>query len=121
MTMFETWNERTTTSPALNIKCLIFIRQNRQLLFRVQPVISDRYDQRDYKGWPLLTVENEALGLGTQRVQMKGSFLGWFFRPFLPAQEIFSCLGCCSRPSTNIFFLTIHYFNSFVPIAQQAG
>ncbi len=28
--------------------------------------------------------------------------------------------GCSSRPSTNIFFLTVHYFNSFVPIAQQA-
>jgi hypothetical protein len=54
--------------------------QNRQLLFLVQPVISDRYDQRDYKGWPLLTVENEALqGLGTQRVQMKG-VLPWLVR-----------------------------------------
>ncbi len=24
-------------------------------------------------------------------------------------------------PAQNIFFLTLHYFNSFVPIAQQAG
>ncbi len=24
-------------------------------------------------------------------------------------------------PVQNIFFLTVHYFNSFVPVAQQAG
>ncbi len=32
-----------------------------------------------------------------------------------------SCLGCSSRPSTKYFFLTVYYFTSFVPIAQQAG
>jgi hypothetical protein len=32
-----------------------------------------------------------------------------------------ACLGCSSLPSTKNFFLTIHYFNAFVPIAQQAG
>ncbi len=26
-----------------------------------------------------------------------------------------------SRPSKNNFFLAVHYLNSFVPIAQQAG
>jgi hypothetical protein len=31
------------------------------------------------------------------------------------------CLGCYSRPVQNIIFLTADYFNSFVPIAQQAG
>jgi hypothetical protein len=35
--------------------------------------------------------------------------------------EIFSRLGCSSRPNTNIFFLTGHYFLLFVPIAQLAG
>ncbi len=45
---------------------------------------------------------------------MVRSFVG-LFRRFL------SCLGCSSRPSTQYFFLTVHYFNSFVPIAQQAG
>jgi hypothetical protein len=30
-----------------------------------------------------------------------------------------SCLGCPGRLS--IFFLTVHYFNSFDPIVQQAG
>jgi hypothetical protein len=33
-------------------------------------------------------------------------------------QEIF-VLPC--RPSNKYFFLTVHYFTSFVPIAQQAG
>jgi hypothetical protein len=36
-------------------------------------------------------------------------------------QNIQSCLGCSSRPSTKYFFLAVTYFNSFVPIAQQAG
>jgi hypothetical protein len=31
------------------------------------------------------------------------------------------CLGWSSRPVQNLFFLTIHYFNFFVLIAQQGG
>jgi len=31
------------------------------------------------------------------------------------------CLGCSSRPSTKCFFLTVHNFNTLVPIAQQVG
>ncbi len=31
------------------------------------------------------------------------------------------CLGCSSRPSIIYFFLAVHYFISFVPIAQQTG
>ncbi len=30
------------------------------------------------------------------------------------------CLGSSNRPSTKYFFLTVHYFNPFIPIAQQA-
>jgi hypothetical protein len=30
-------------------------------------------------------------------------------------------LAALVAPEPNIFFLTVHYFNSFVPIAQQAG
>ncbi len=60
-------------------------------------------------GWPLLTVETEA----SQGV-LKG-VLPWLVRwarcagtrDFLPVQ--------------NIFLLTVHYFSSFVPIAQLAG
>ncbi len=36
-------------------------------------------------------------------------------------KRFLSCPGCSSRPSTKYFFLTIHYFILFVPIAQQAG
>jgi hypothetical protein len=36
-------------------------------------------------------------------------------------QNIFFLLWLLCQPSTNIFALTIHYFNSFVHIAQQAG
>jgi hypothetical protein len=37
-------------------------------------------------GWPLLTVETEVNE--DSRVQMKGSFLGWFVGLVVPAQEI---------------------------------
>ncbi len=60
--------------------------------------------------------------MGTQRVQMKG-VLSWLApwacragtRDFCPA------LAAPVGPVQNIFFLTVHYFNSFIPIAQQAG
>ncbi len=48
--------------------------------------------------------------MGTQRVQMKG-VLPWLIR--------WACR--LVEPVQNTFFLTVHYFNSFVPIAQQAG
>ena len=60
--------------------------------------------------------------MGTHRVQMKGSFLGWFIELVVPVQEIFCpALAALVGPVQNIFSLTIHYFTSFVPIAQQAG
>jgi hypothetical protein len=31
------------------------------------------------------------------------------------------CHGCSSQPNTKYFYLTIHYFNAFAPIAQRAG
>jgi hypothetical protein len=31
------------------------------------------------------------------------------------------CLGCSCRLNPKYLFPTVHYFNSFVPIAQQAG
>jgi hypothetical protein len=60
--------------------------------------------------------------MGTQRVQMKG-VLPWLVpwacragtRDFCPAFAV--PVGTVQ----NTFFLTVHYFNSFVPIAQQAG
>jgi hypothetical protein len=60
--------------------------------------------------------------MGNQRVQIKG-VLPWFVhwacrastRDFCPALS--GLVGLVQ----NIFFLAVHYFNSFVPIAQQTG
>jgi hypothetical protein len=50
-----------------------------------------------------------------------GPFLDRFVGLVVPVQETFFCLGLSSRPSTRYFFLTVHYFNSFVTVAKQAG
>jgi len=82
---------------------------------------TDGVSRETREGWPLLTVETEVNG--TQRGQMNG---------------VLSCLVCCvCRSDTRdfcpalaalklaqdkiIFFITVQYFNSFFPIAQQAG
>ncbi len=73
------------------------------------------------EGWPLLTVETEVNG-SSKRTNEKGFFLGWFVGLVVPVQEIFgSALAALVGPVQNIFFLILHYFNSFVPIGQQAG
>jgi hypothetical protein len=60
--------------------------------------------------------------MGTQRVQMKG-VLPWLVRWAGRAgtRDIYSALAALVGPVQNIFFLNVLYFNSFVPIAQQAG
>jgi hypothetical protein len=51
-----------------------------------------------------------------------GSFLGWLVGLVMPVQDIFcSALAALVGPVKKIFLLTLHYFNAFVPIAQQAG
>ncbi len=56
---------------------------------------------------------------------MKGlhpSILGWFIGFVVQVQEIFVLPWLLlSAQSKIFFFLTVHCFNSFVPIAQQAG
>jgi hypothetical protein len=60
--------------------------------------------------------------MGTYRVQMKGVF-PWLIRwaccvgtgDFCPA------LAVLVSSVQNIFFLTVHFFNSFVSTAQQVG
>jgi hypothetical protein len=60
--------------------------------------------------------------MGTHEVQMKG-VLHWLVYWALRAGTIDFCLALAAPvgPVQNIFFLTVHYFNSFVPIVQQAG
>ncbi len=55
--------------------------------------------------------------MGTQRVQWKGSFLGWFNGLVVPVQEIVVYLGCSKRPGRKYFFphRTLQYFNSLPP------
>jgi hypothetical protein len=71
------------------------------------------------EGWPLLTVETEVNGDSNERVL---GFLPWLVRwscRAMTVQEIYSALAALVGQLENIFFLTVHYFNCFVPIAQQ--
>ncbi len=58
----------------------------------------------------------------TQRVQIKGVLL-WLVRWGCAADTRDFCpaFAALVDPVQNLFFLTVHYFNSLVPIAQQAG
>ncbi len=53
---------------------------------------------------------------------MKG-FLPWLARWACVAgtRDLCPALAVLVGPVPNIFFITIHYFNSFVSIVQQAG
>ncbi len=62
--------------------------------------------------------------MGTQRVQMKGVlFPCWFVELVMTVQEIFVLPKTLLSAQNKIFFflLTIRFFYSFIPIAQQAG
>ncbi len=72
------------------------------------------------EGWLLLRVETEVNG--DQRGQMKGVLpwlVPWACRG--STKDFCSALAALVGPVENIFFLTVHYFNYFFPIAQQAG
>jgi hypothetical protein len=62
------------------------------------------------EGWPLLTVETEAMG--TLGVHMKG-VLPWFVRWARRAGAIDFCVSA----EQNIIFLSTHFFTLLVPIA----
>ncbi len=57
--------------------------------------------------------------MGTNRVPVKGDLVGLLGLSCWYKRFLF-CLGYCSLPTTKYFSLSIHYFNYFVPIAQQA-
>jgi hypothetical protein len=60
--------------------------------------------------------------MGTQSVQMKG-VLSWLVRWACRAgtRDFCSALAALFGPVQNVFFLIVHYLNSFVLAAQQAG
>jgi hypothetical protein len=72
------------------------------------------------EGWPLLTVET-VVNWDSKRTNERYPFLVGPLGLSRRYTRFLFCFGCSSRPSTNIYFLTVHYFNSFVPIAQQSG
>ena len=52
----------------------------------------------------------------------QGSFLYWFVGLIMSVQNHFCFALAAPVDPAQIFFpLTVHYFKSFVPIAQQAG
>ncbi len=60
--------------------------------------------------------------MGTRRVQIKGVLpwlVPWACRA--STRDFCSALAALVGPVQNIFFHTVHCFNAFVPIAQQAG
>jgi hypothetical protein len=60
--------------------------------------------------------------MGTQRGQIK-VVLSWLVCRACSAgtRDFYSALAALVGPVQNIFFLTVHYFSSFAPIAHQAG
>jgi hypothetical protein len=72
------------------------------------------------EGRPLLTVETE-VNRDSKSTNERGPSLAGFLGLSCQYRRFLFCLGCSSGPVQNIFFLTVHYLNSFVPIVQQAG
>jgi hypothetical protein len=70
--------------------------------------------------WPLLTVETEVNGDSKSTNERCPSLVGhWACRAV--TRDFCSALAALVGSVQNIVFLTVHYFNSFVPIAQQSG
>ncbi len=73
------------------------------------------------EGQPLLTVKTE-VNWNSKSTNEGGPALVGLLGLCCRYKRFLFCLGCSSQPIIkDIFFLTIHYFNSYVPIAQQAG
>ncbi len=70
--------------------------------------------------WPLLTVETEVNGDSKSTNERCPSLVG-HCPCFSVTRDFFSALAALVVSVQNIVFLTVHYFNSFVPIAQQSG
>ncbi len=83
-------------------------------------VYPTRIQERLERGGPCWLLKLRQMG--TQRAQMKGVF-PWLVRRTCRAStgDLCPAFAALVRHSTIYFFLTVHYFNSFVPIAQQAG
>ncbi len=76
--------------------------------------------ERLERGGPCWRLKLRWMGTQSQRGQMKGvlPFLVDLVGLSCRYKRFFSALAALVGPVQNIFFLTLHYFNSFVPIAQ---
>jgi hypothetical protein len=72
------------------------------------------------EGWPLLTVESEANGDSKSTSERDPSSVDSLGSSCRYKRFLF-CLAALIGPVQNIFFLTIHYFNFFVPISQHVS
>jgi hypothetical protein len=75
------------------------------------------------EGWPRLTPETNGNFWSTCTFERVLPFLPWLIRwaPCTGTRDFLSCLRCISQPCTKYFFLTAHYFTSFVSFAHPAG
>ncbi len=69
---------------------------------------------------PLLTVETEVNGHSMSTNERGPSLVGSLGYP-ASTSDFCLALAALVGKVPNIFFLTVQYFNSFVPIAQQAS
>jgi hypothetical protein len=68
------------------------------------------------EGWPLLNVETE-VNKDSKSTNDNGPSLACC----AGTRDFCFALAALVGPVQNIFFRTVHFFNAFVPIAQQAG
>jgi hypothetical protein len=104
------WND-----SAMSHKILIFIAGT---TFHPRPTAATRETR---EGWPLRTIEIDVNG-DSKSTNERGSFLSlvlWACRA--GTRDFCSALAALAGQVHNISFLTVHFFNSVVPIAQQAG
>jgi hypothetical protein len=85
---------------------------------RVQGTVQYYYEhvwcRETREGWPLLTVETEVNGDSKSSNERGG--LPWLvcWTCVAGTRDFCSALAALGSPVQNIFFLTVHYFNSFV-------
>ncbi len=72
------------------------------------------------EGWPLITVGTEVNG-DPKNTNGRGPSLVACWACSASTRKLCSALAALLGPVQNNFYLTVHYFNSFVPNAQQAG
>ncbi len=92
-------------------------------IFRISDVACSSASIRNREtreGWPLLTVETEA-NRDSKSTNERGPSLVVRLSLHASTKGFSPSVAALFSPIQNILFFTVHYFNSFVRIAQQAG